>query len=317
MDYQPYITGSVLRTVLSGLVVLPALGFSVLVLRKPGAKHDHTRRWVDFTKIALGLWSLSELLSFIYWIVITVSYAWRKNGHFSFPNELVYVYFVGGLVGYLGHVALLLAFFSLAHALTQLRNGAESDDYKAYHIGRKVVLGLSALVTLVAVAAFACEVAETVLFDILPRRDRYVPGDWDNAIRLGFAAQYMGVINIGFLFVAALGLLGYAVVSFKTARGSPTQKASTLLLIAVSLWLITRLYSFITSIMVVTNHFWGWGPTYIGAAVVDVILSVWPSFAALMILYVLASDNTYSLSRLHYEEEDDEQRIWDERTQST
>lgn len=58
MDYQPYITGSVLRTVLSGLVVLPALAFSVLVLRKPGAKHDHTRRWVDFTKIALGLWSL-------------------------------------------------------------------------------------------------------------------------------------------------------------------------------------------------------------------------------------------------------------------
>ncbi|KAK1461732.1 hypothetical protein CCUS01_01322 [Colletotrichum cuscutae] len=297
MDYQPYITGSVLRTVLSGLVVLPALGFSVLVLRKPGAKHDHTRRWVDLTKIALGLWSISELLSFIYWIVVTVSYAWRKNGHFSFPKELVYVYFVGGLVGYLGHVALLLAFFSLAHALNQLRNGAESDDYKAYHIGRKVVLGLSALVTLVAVATFACEVAETVL--------------------LGFAAQYMGVINIGFLFVAALGLLGYAVVSFKTARGSPTQKTSTLLLIAVSLWLITRLYSFITSIMVVTNHFWGWGPTYIGAAVVDVILSVWPSFAALMILYVLASDNTYSLSRLHYEEEDDEQRIWDERTQST
>ncbi|KXH47842.1 hypothetical protein CNYM01_01360 [Colletotrichum nymphaeae SA-01] len=317
MDYQPYIIGSVLRTVLSGLVVLPALAFSVLVLRKPGAKHDHTRRWVDFTKIALGLWSLSELLSFIYWIVITVSYAWQKNGRFYFPNELVYIYFISGLVGYLGHVALLLAFFSLAHALTQLRSGAESDDYIAYRIGRKVVLGLSALVTLVAVAILACEVAETVLFDILPRRDRYVPGDWDNAIRLGFAAQYMGVINIGFLSVAALGLVGYAVVSFKTARGSPTQKASTLLLIAVSLWLITRLYSFITSIMAATDHSWGWGPTYIGAAVVDVILSVWPSFAALMILYVLASDNTYSLSRPHYEEENDEQRIWDERTQST
>lgn len=173
----------------------------------------------------------SELLSFIYWIVITVSYAWRKNGRFSFPNELVYIYFISGLVGYLGHVALLLAFFSLAHALTQLRSGAESDDDKAYRIGRKVVLGLSALVTLVAVAIFACEVAETVLFDILPRRDRYVPGDWDNAIRLGFAAQYMGVINIGFLSAAALGLVGYAVVSFKTARGSPTQKVGSLFLI--------------------------------------------------------------------------------------
>ncbi|KAK1714516.1 uncharacterized protein BDZ83DRAFT_73248 [Colletotrichum acutatum] len=316
MDYQPYITGSVLRSVLSGLVVLPALGFSVLVLRKPGARHDHTRRWVDFTKIALGLWSISELLSLIYWIVITVYYARRKNGYFSFPNELVNVYFVGGLIGYFGHVALLLAFFSLAHALTQLRSGAESDDSKAYRIGRKVVLGLSALVTLVAVAIFACQVAETILFEMLPGRDRYIPGDWDNAIRLGLAAQYMGVINLGFLLVAALGFIGYAVVSFKAARSSPTQTAATLLLIAASLWLITRLYSFISYIMAMTNHFWGYGSTYIGAAVVDMILYVWPSFAALIILYVLASDNTYSLSTLHLEEEDDAQRIWDERTQS-
>ncbi|KAK1637628.1 hypothetical protein BDP81DRAFT_425608 [Colletotrichum phormii] len=317
-DWQPYVTGSIIRSVLSGLVILPALGFSVLVLRKPGAKHDHTRRWVDFTKVALGLWSISSLLSLVYWIILAVSYSRRQNGgYFPYPAGIDYLIYVGGLIGYLGNVALLLAFFSLAHALTQLRSGAESDDSKAYHVGKKVVLGLSALITLVAVAIFACIVAAAVLLEILPGRDRYVPGDWDNAMRLGFAAEYMGVINIGFLLVAALGLAGYAFVSFKASRGSPTQTAATLLLIAVSLWLITRLWNFISCIMAVTGYYWVYGPSYIAAAVIDAILSVWPSFAALMILYVLASNNAYSLSRLHYQEEDDEQRVWDERTQST
>ncbi|KAK1673378.1 hypothetical protein BDP55DRAFT_223087 [Colletotrichum godetiae] len=264
-DWQSYVTGSIIRIVPSGLVVLPALGFSVLILRKPGAKHDHTRRWVDFTKVAFGLWSITAVI---------------------FPIRL-------------------------------LRSGAESDDSNAYRVGKKVVLGLSALITLVAVAIFACIVAAAVLLEILPGRDRYVPGDWDNAIRLGFAAEYMGVINIGFLLAAALGLAGYAFVSFKAARGSPTQTAATLLLIAVSLWLITRLWNFISCVMAVTGYYWGYGSSYVAAAVIDAILIVWSSFAALMVLYVLASNNAYSLSRLHYQEGDDEQRVWDERTQST
>lgn len=173
----------------------------------------------------------SELLSVVYWIILAVYYARRKNGYFFFPEGIFYLVYVGGLIGYLGHVALLLAFFSLAHALTQLRSGAESVDSRAYRVGRKVVIGLPALVTLVAVAIFACQVAEAVLFEILPRRGRHVPGDWDNAIRLVVAAQHMGVINIGFLLVAAFGLVGYAVVSFKAARGSPTQTVSSLSLI--------------------------------------------------------------------------------------
>ncbi|KXH68411.1 hypothetical protein CSAL01_00284 [Colletotrichum salicis] len=331
-DWQPYVTGSIIRSVLSGLVILPALGFSILVLRKPGAKHDHTRRWVDFTKVALGLWSIltppppfrSSLLSLVYWIILAVSYARRQNGgYFPYPAGIDYLIYVSGLIGYLGNVALLLAFFSLAHVLTQLRSGAESDDSKAYRVGKKIVLGLSALITLVAVAIFGCIVAAAVLLEVLPGRDRYVPGDWDNAIRLGLAAEYMGAINIGFLLVAALGLAGYAFVSFKAARGSPTQTVNSL-----SLTLETgpspskyvadpSLWNFTSCVMAVTGYYWAYGPSYIAAAIIDAILIVWPSFVALMVLYVLASNNAFSLSRLHYQEEDDEQRVWNERTQST
>ncbi|OHF01734.1 hypothetical protein CORC01_02925 [Colletotrichum orchidophilum] len=317
MDWEPYVTGTIARTVLSGLVIIPALGFSVLVLRKPGAKHDHTRLWVDFTKIALGLWSVSELLRLIYWIILAVTYARRRDGFGLIPHGIEYIVYVSSLLSYLGHVALLRAFFFLAHALTQLRQGAETDDSRTYHVGKKVILGMSALIALVAVATFACQIASTVLYEILPGRDRYVSGDWDNAIRLSFAAEYMSAINIGFLLIAALGMAVYAFLSHGKTRGSPVQKAATLFLTAVSLWLITRIWSFINIIKELTGHFWDYESSFVGVSVADVILVVWPTFAALMLLYSLASNKVFSLSRLHYQENEDEQRVWDGRTQST
>ncbi|KAF0317801.1 hypothetical protein RB213_011826 [Colletotrichum asianum] len=312
MDWQPYITGYIVRSVLSGLVILPALGVSALALRKLGAKHDPTRRWVDFTKAALGLWSISQLLILVCWIMFAVEYSQRQNGRgYLGPDDVTpYIYIVGSLLGTLGQVALFPAFFFLAHALAQLRSGAATDDSRASFIGRKVVFGGSALIALVEVAVFCCYIASQIMFRVLPGRDRYVRGDWDNAIRLSLASEYMSAsINCMFL-IAAVGMAIYAFQAQKKARGSPVQKAAILLLIAVSLWLVARIWAFITTVMSLAMV--QWSSPYVG--IIDTFLAIWTTFAALMLLYILASNNAYGLSRLHYQEEEDEQRGWEERT---
>ncbi|KAF3797613.1 hypothetical protein GCG54_00013136 [Colletotrichum gloeosporioides] len=346
MDWQPYITGYIVRSVLSGLVILPALGVSALALRKLGAKHDPTRRWVDFTKAALGLWSIaqcpasratcehewrnlssvdkmltlsvfkrSQLLILVCWILWTVVYFQRQNdrSYFGLDDASPYIYIVGSLLGTLGQVALLLAFFFLVHALAQLRGGATTDDSRASFVGRKVVFVGSALIALVEVAVFCCYIAFQIMYKILQeRRDRYVPGDWDNAIRLSLASEYMSASNNCMLLIAAVGMTIYAFQAQKKARGSPVQKAATLLLVAVSLWLVARIWAFITTVMSLAMFWWGQASAYVG--IIDTILAIWTTFAALMLLYILASSNAYGLSRLHYQDEEDEQRVWEERT---
>ncbi|KAF4914247.1 hypothetical protein CGCVW01_v010646 [Colletotrichum viniferum] len=312
MDWQPYITGYIVRSVLSGLVILPALGVSAVALRKLGAKHDPTRRWVDFTKAALGLWSISQLLILVCWIIYAVEYSQRQDGRGYFGPDYTtpYIHIVGSLLSTLGQVALLLAFFFLAHALAQLRGSTTTDDSRTFSVGRKVVFGGSALIALVEVAVFCCYIASQIMFKVLPGRDRYVRGDWDNAIRLSLAYMYMSAsVNCMFL-IAAVGMTIYAFQAQRNARGSPVQKAATISLTAVSLWLVARIWGFITTVMSLAMVWWG--SAYVG--IIDTILAIWTTFAALMLLYTLASNNAYGLSRLHYQEEEDEGRVWEDRT---
>lgn len=154
-------------------------------------------------------------------------YFQRQNdrSYFGLDDASPYIYIVGSLLGTLGQVALLLAFFFLVHALAQLRGGATTDDSRASFVGRKVVFGGSALIALVEVAVFCCYIAFQIMYKILQeRRDRYVPGDWDNAIRLSLASEYMSASNNCMLLIAAVGMTIYAFQAQKKARGSPVQK---------------------------------------------------------------------------------------------
>ncbi|KAH0431829.1 hypothetical protein CcaCcLH18_06832 [Colletotrichum camelliae] len=257
--------------------------------------------------LTLSIFNRSELLSLVCWILWTVEYSRRQDGFF-YPDEATpYISIVASLLGTLGQVALLLAFFFLIHALGQLRSGATTDDSRASLIGRKVVFGGSALIALVEVAVFCCYIAFQIMFKILRERERYVAGDWDNAVRLSLAAEYMLASNTCMFLIAAVGMTIYAFQAQKKARGSPVQKASTLLLVAVSLWLVARTWTFIMTVLSLARFWWGRASPYVG--IINTILVMWTTFAALMLLYILASNNTYGLSRIHYQEEEDEERV--------
>lgn len=55
MDY--YESLEIVRLVVTGLATAASATLFVLIFRKPGVRDDYTRRWVNFTKAAIGLWS--------------------------------------------------------------------------------------------------------------------------------------------------------------------------------------------------------------------------------------------------------------------
>lgn len=82
-------------------------------------------------------------------------------------------------------------------------------------------------------------------------------------------------------------------------------QAATLLLVSALLWLTTLLWSVI---LIIVARFAPWTPAAAYIGVIDVLLGVWPTFGAIVVLYILASDNAYGLSRIHYRVGDDQER---------
>ncbi|KAF9870441.1 hypothetical protein CkaCkLH20_12108 [Colletotrichum karsti] len=291
------------QTILTGLVLFPAMAIFALVLSKPGAKHDYTLKWVDFTKVAFGLWSASHLFSFIASIMLLVIFSRQYWGHSLEIDIISYFYVVSLFLDIGAQVTFFLAIFYLAHAFTQLRIGAGANETQQFRIGQKGALGVSALLALIALAVFSLGVAMVAMLSSTRGSGNF--NDYDTIVRINIAREYLYYINLGILTVTALAVTVYAIAARRKERDSPVAKAATLLLVSASLWLSTLLW---TVISILVARFAPFPSAYRYMMVIDVFLRVWPSFATLLVLYLLASSDSYGLSRIHYRVNDDEEQ---------
>ncbi|KAK1977687.1 hypothetical protein LZ30DRAFT_251673 [Colletotrichum cereale] len=267
----------VLVTAVSGLVI-----FSLLI-RKPGHMHDHTRRWVDYTKIGLGLWVSAQIVNPLWQIILftcfDIVHGWQNNS--TARSAFFVISYIGGVIDLWSTIALFLALFYLAHALTQLRTEGQEDS-SAYQKGRKVVLGVSGFLCGISIVMW-CLFLATSLSE-----------HWDeNTGRMYLVASWINTIIVVTLVLCSIGSVVYSAKSRKKALGSPVQKAATILVVCSSLYLLCTAWS-------VFNLFFRL-PAFL--VIVDVFTNCWPSFAIFTLLYLLATKEEYLLSKTHY-------RLW-------
>ncbi|KAL0933284.1 uncharacterized protein CTRU02_212247 [Colletotrichum truncatum] len=295
----------VVQIVLTGLILIPATWFFARLLRKPGAKHDHTRRWVDFTKVSFGFWnadfvpfdSRSYVVGIIAYILNVIANVRRQWGYPREYEAMSYMYPFSTLFYVMAQVALFLALFNLCHALTQLRTGAVTDESKAHRGGRKAALGVSVLITLLGVVIFGLYMAYNVMLNSRRFDGRFTYEDFMKINKMMQAAAYINMANTGILVIAAFCIIVYASKARKEAKDSPVSKAASILRICSIFWLTTRLWALVE---VIVWYFGAFGDATMYTGIFDFVLSVLPTFLILAMLYNLASKEAYGLSRIHY-----------------
>ncbi|CCF33192.1 hypothetical protein CH063_05428 [Colletotrichum higginsianum] len=267
---------SIVRIVLVLLVAVPALVFFGRLLRQPGYRHDNTRRWVDLTKIATGLWGLAQLLKVLE-LIIYVATSFDQY----YARQAYYVFYhTSSLLDVWAVIVIFLALFYLAHALTQLRTESQEES-GAYRKGRRVVFCVAGLLLPLNLARWCLH-----LVDDLAGADRSVRNR-----TAGLIANCFSVAIAGILFLCATGSVVYSAKSRKKSFGSPLRKAGTLLVACSSLYLVREAWQF------VAFFFFGLFGVF---NLIDVFLGCWMTFAILTMLYLLGAQPHYSLSKVHY-----------------
>ncbi|OHW89601.1 hypothetical protein CSPAE12_11825 [Colletotrichum incanum] len=271
---------SIVRIVLVLLVTIPALAIFGLLFRKPGYKHDNTRRWVDYTKIASGLGGLAQTLQTLQQIIF-VAYFDDVRGWFeAYParDASFALGYIGSMLEAWATIAIFLALFYLAHALTQLRTEGQEDS-STYRKGRKVALGVSGFLFVLNLVTLCLALATNF------------PADWnDHTWTMQLVANCFSIVSAGTMIICAIGSVVYSAKSRKKALGSPVQKAAAILVVCSSLYLVRTAWY----IVVFLYGFFG------VFGIIDVVLGCWIPFAILVLLYFLATKEDYSLSKTHY-----------------
>ncbi|GKT76412.1 hypothetical protein ColTof4_08835 [Colletotrichum tofieldiae] len=277
-------TYSIVRIVLVLLVTIPALAIFSLLFRKPGYRHDNTRRWVDYTKIASGIWGLSRIsaqtLQILQQIIFVAYYDDTRGWFEAYParDASFALGFIGSMLEVWAAIAIFLALFYLAHALTQLRTEGQEDS-SAYRKGRKVALGVSGFLFALNLVTLCLALASNF------------PASWDDHTRAMYlVASCFTIASAGIVIICAIGSVVYSAKSRKKALGSPVQKAATILVVCSSLYLVRAAWYIVI-------FFYG---IYEIFAIIDVFVGCWIPFVILVLLYFLATKEVYSLSKTHY-----------------
>ncbi|KAF4818118.1 hypothetical protein CGCTS75_v012044 [Colletotrichum tropicale] len=268
-------------------VVLPALIPMVVLfakfVRKPGYRHDTTRRWVDYAKVGFGLWMLSHLLYIAVWACLASAahdtFFTLRHSVGVAVNVLTYVqYFVGVLL----NLSIFLAVFYMAHALTQLRT--EGDEVSsAYRKGRGFALGGSILVVLLSFVAFC-----------LYLDDRF--GRYNKEYEYLVASCLM-LASYSILIIMAIGSVVYAAKSRKKAFGSGLEQAAKVVLVSACLFLVSGCWG-------LAHFFFGGGKYwvyFIVLYVLDIVLTTYLPLVILTPLYSVATKESYAMSKMQYQ----------------
>ncbi|GKT44670.1 uncharacterized protein ColSpa_04851 [Colletotrichum spaethianum] len=269
----------IVRIVLILLVTIPALVIFGLLFRRPGYSHDNTRRWVDYTKIASGFWGSAQILRLLQQIIFTAYYddihGWlvfqARDASFAFG-------YISSMFEIWAVIAIFLALFYLAHALTQLRTEGQ-DDSSAYRKGRIVVLGVSGFLAVLNTVTWCLWLANSL------------SPSWDDNARIMYlVASCFTIVIAGLLVFCGIGSIVYSAKSRMKARGSPVQKAAQILVVCSSLYLVRAAWFMVIFFFGLYDFF----------GIIDVFLGCWISFVILALLYVLTIKEEYSLSKAHY-----------------
>ncbi|KAK2765714.1 hypothetical protein CKAH01_15655 [Colletotrichum kahawae] len=273
----------IVRIVVVALALIPMVVLFAKLVRKPGYRHDTTRRWVDYTKVGFGLWILSHLLSIAVWACLASAAYDRfyglRYGVGVAVNVLAYIQY---LVEVVLNLSIFLAVFYMAHALTQLRTEGEEVS-SAFRKGRGFALGGSILVVLLSFVAFC-----------LYLDDRF--GRYYKAYEYLVASCFM-LACYAILIIMAIGSVVYAAKSRKKALGSGLDQAAKIVVTVASLFLVRECWGLV-------NMFFGGGyywSYYIVLYVLDIVLTTYLPLVILVLLYSVATKKSYAMSKMQYQ----------------
>ncbi|KAL0933874.1 uncharacterized protein CTRU02_210673 [Colletotrichum truncatum] len=273
---------AIVRMVIVLLVTIPVLILFGLSLRKPGYSQDNTRRWVNFTKPALGFWGLSQALQIIS-VIIILAAGLGSTYEYDHDAAVTVLVYLAALFEYWAHACIFLAQFYLAHALTQLRG----EDYlraSAYRKGRIVALITASLIAILAFVFFC--LALSVSFD-----SSYRSSSGRRLRRL--VAQSLDVACLGLLVLSAIGAVVYSAKSRKKALGSSVHKAANILVTISSLWLVRVVWLILSWFFGGRGYYYG----FIIIVILDIFAGIILTFSILTMLYLLATRPVYGMSR--------------------
>ncbi|KAJ3960517.1 hypothetical protein N0V92_002841 [Colletotrichum tropicale] len=273
----------IVRIVVDVIALIPMVVLFAKLVRKPGYRHDTTRRWVDYTKAGFGLWMLSHFLYIAVWSCLASA---AYDRFFSLRhsvgvavNVLTYIqYFVGVLL----NLSIFLAVFYMAHALTQLRT--EGDEVSSAHRkGRGFALGGSILVVLLSFVAFCLYLDD--------RFGRYYK-EYEYLV-----ASCLMLASYSILIIMAIGSVVYAAKSRKKAFGSGLEQAAKILVVSASLYLVSECWGLV-HIIFGGGYYWGY---YIVLYVLDIVLTTYLPLVILTLLYSVATKESYAMSKMQYQ----------------
>ncbi|KAF4909290.1 hypothetical protein CGCVW01_v012029 [Colletotrichum viniferum] len=273
----------IVRIVVVVLALIPMVVLFAKLVRKPGYRHDTTRRWVDYTKVGFSLWTISHLLSIAVWSCLASAAYDRffglRHSVGVAVNVLVYMQF---FVEVVLNLSIFLAVFYMAHALTQLRT--EDDEVSsAYRKGRGFALGGSILVVLLSFVAFCLYLDD--------RFGRYYK-EYEYLV-----ASCLMLASYSILIIMAIGSVVYAAKSRKKAFGSGLEQAAKIVVTVASLFLVRECWGLV-SIFFGGESYWGY---YIVLYVLDIVLTTYLPLVILVLLYSVATKESYAMSKMQYQ----------------
>ncbi|KAF6812199.1 hypothetical protein CPLU01_14950 [Colletotrichum plurivorum] len=290
MDY--YESLEITRLVVTGLITVASAVLFRLIFSKPGGKHDFTRRWVGFTKAAIGLWTGARVFDFI----VSIIYIATRGPQWGRPvswDAAAFVGLAGSFLDSLAQVAIFLALFYLAHALTQLRTDTDEES-DAYRKGKKVTFAAAVLGTLLAAASCIMYLAVYIM-QIQSRYGDYDSwyGRWMNIYNLSTVGSIIALTETCWFAACAIGIVVYAVKARKKAMGTPVQQAGSYLVAASGMWLTRQLWWIIYAFTVVYDYLRV-------TAIIDLFTNLCMILAVLVMLFMLASQERFGLARTLY-----------------
>ncbi|KZL82473.1 hypothetical protein CI238_03181 [Colletotrichum incanum] len=284
----------IVNTTLLGLVTLPALILTVLLFRRTsGSRHEPSRKWVTYTKVAFVLYSLVNILTLIITGVNTSSDSYYYGYYSPSYLALLALSSISIPIGHVGSAAVFLALFYLARAFSLHRTDETS---KRYRIGRQWALGAFIWVCLASLTVMCLSIS---IFAARYANTGYNNGpDYYDGIRnRSIAASSFDLALFVTHLICAIGTMVYVAKARRKVLGTPLQKASNLMLTCAILWLLRNVWSLLFSILWGFMYGFAFSFMYSWGYIFDMILNNWMTFVILVLLYVLATTDKYAMSQ--------------------
>ncbi|OHF00924.1 hypothetical protein CORC01_03752 [Colletotrichum orchidophilum] len=284
MDVQTIV--GIVFTVVEALAVIAGFTFFILLLRKaPRGYHDPIHRWVDITKVALGLWLLPELLSVIINIVSLSHY------YFEYFSPLYkFIIYTTSIVSWILAVSQALTFLSLfylARAFAVLRTDEAS---KRYRIGKMVSLAAVVLISLLSFTAMC-------LWLSINRGSSWAltSDEYERMTLRSLVAQIFDLVCACIHLACAIGAVTYVALVRKKALKGRLHKAANLALAITIVWLIRAVWMLFAQISSRYGYYYYTYDTYTWFNIPSLILGILGTLAVFIMLYLLATKDEYGL----------------------